>query len=283
MSINSIFSRALRLLAITTILIVSACSSSVQLFTNLSEREANEVYSVLLRAGFPAEKHLQDEAFVVQVPASMAGEALDLLASKGLPKDRKNSIDEIFPDDSMIASPLQEKARYLYALSQELERTLMTVDGVIEARVHIVLPERTVGVDNLTPSSVAIFIKHNQASPFPAYVSQIRELVVSSIPSMRGRDALENVSIVAIPAEDRIEEPLALTWFGPLAIKSADRFYFLGLMYFLIGLWGLSLFATYLSCVEPARRPRFLQALLQKTDEDEESSRPAQEVEVRHE
>jgi type III secretion protein J len=187
---------------------------------------------------------------------------------------------EIFPDDSMIASPLQEKARYLHGLSQELERTLMTVDGVIEARVHIVLPERTAGNDSLTPSSVAVFVKHNPDSPFQAYRGQIRNLVISSIPKMAESANDQNVSIVAIPASSRMEQPLALTWFGPLAIKSNDRFYLLGVIYLLIIFWVLSLASMYLSCVEPARRPKVLKNFFVKSKDKniEEAAAPENEL-----
>lgn len=260
--------------------IVAACSPNVTLFNKLSEDEANEVYSVLLRSGFDVQKTRVEEGFIIEVPQSMAGEALDLLAAKGLPRDRKNSINEIFPDNSMISSPLQEKARYLYALSQELEHTLMTIDGVIEARVHIVLPERSVSSERLTPSSVAVFVKHNETSSFPAYLSQIRELIVSSIPSMsRAQGNIkDSVSIVAIPVSGRLEQPLSLIWFGPFAIKTEDRVYFLSLIYGLIGLWSLSIGAIYLAVVEPSRRPQFLQKLLKSKEEDEEEDVDAEDL-----
>lgn len=268
---NSIRTYLRKIIFLSLIIFLSACTQWSSLFTNLSEKEANEVYAVLLRAGFDAQKRQEDKGFSVLVPNSMAGEALDLLSSKGLPKERKSSIKEMFPDDSMIASPLQEKARYLYALSQDLERTLMTVDGVLEARVHLVLPEGTVSEENMTPSSVAVFVKYDKTSPFPAYLAQIRQLVLSSIPSLPKGDASDRISIVAVPSESKIDDPLSLVWFGPLAIKVQDRFYFLGVIYFLVGLWALSLIAMYLSCVEPIRRPRFLRAIL-KTDKNIEDN-----------
>lgn len=249
---------------------LTACSSQVSLFNDLGEADANDIYSELIRSGFAASKMPSDKGYKIEVPSSMVGEALALLASKGLPRDRKNSIGEIFTNDSMISSPLQERARYLYALSQELERTLMSMDGVLESRVHIVLPERASGNQELTPSSVAVFVKHEQDSPFPAYLGQIRELVLSSIPTASLDKSKDTVSIVAIPSVGKIEEPLSLVWFGPLAIKVADRFYFLGLMYALILFWLLSLAAVYLMVVEPARRPAFLQGLLKLAESSDD-------------
>ncbi len=258
------------LIFVVLLAMVAACSPKVTLFNQLSEAEANEVYSVLLRSGFDVEKSQLEEGFIVQVPKSMAGEALDLLSAQGLPRDRKKSMNDIFPENSMISSPLQERARYLFALSQELERTLMTIDGVIEARVHIVLPERSVVNEKISPSSVSVFVKHNETSPFPAYLSQIRELIVSSIPTMSKENIKDVVSIVAIPVPSRLEQPLSLIWFGPFAIKTEDRVYFLTLIYGLIGLWSLSIGAIYLAVVEPARRPAFLQKLFKSKGQEED-------------
>lgn len=265
---------------ITVLISISACSSKVALFNELGEADANDVYSELIRSGFAATKTPADKGFRIEVPSSMVGEALALLASKGLPKDRKNSIGEIFSNDSMISSPLQERARYLYALSQELERTLMTMDGVIESRVHIVLPERASGNQELTPSSVAVFVKHEPDSPFPAYLGRIRELVLSSIPTMSNDKSKDNVSIVAIPSVKAVDEALSLMWFGPVAIKVADRFYFLAVTYMLIAAWVLSLVAVYLTVVEPARRPVFLQNLLKlaESDEKKEKDKEAEQI-----
>jgi type III secretion protein J len=257
------------LLFVSLLMIVSACTSKVVLFNSLTEADANEVYAVLLEAGFPAKKSPTDEGFAIEVPSSMTGDALSLLSSRGLPKDRKGSIGEIFKKEGMISSPLEEKARYLYALSQELEQTLMVMDGVISARVHIVLPERSSPGETLSPSSVAVFVKHEPESSFPAYIGQIRELVVSSIPSLTKTGANENVSIVAIPSASKRSEPLSLTWYGPMALQSDDRLYFLAIVYGLILLWMVSLAAVYMTVSDPSQRPKFINALLKIESEPE--------------
>lgn len=256
------------LVALAISVTLTACSSNVVLFNGLSEPDANEVYAVLLDSGFSARKLPTDSGFAIEVPSSMSGEALSLLASRGLPKDRKGSIGEIFKKEGMISSPLEEKARYLYALSQELEQTLMVMDGVISARVHVVLPERATPGGTLSPSSVAVFVKHEPGSSFPAYIGQIRELVLSSIPSLSNDKSDENVSIVAIPGAKVKSEPLSLIWYGPMALKAENQVYFLGIVYGLILFWLVSLGAVYLTVSDPSQRPHFINAIL-KVEVDE--------------
>jgi hypothetical protein len=81
----------------------------------------------------------------------------------------------------------------------------------------------------------------------------------------------QSVSVVAIPSSVRLEQPLSLVWFGPLAIKSAERYYLLALIHLVIFLWLVSIASVYLSCVEPSRRPRFMQNLFKPKIEDEAS------------
>ncbi|MCE4861265.1 EscJ/YscJ/HrcJ family type III secretion inner membrane ring protein, partial [Campylobacter jejuni] len=79
---------------------------------------------------------------------------------------------------------LEERARYIYALSQELTNTLSQMDGVLAARVHVVLPERGGVGENTTPSTAAVFIKHQAGYNLDALQPQIRKLVTHAIPGL---------------------------------------------------------------------------------------------------
>lgn len=225
---------------------LSGCSSNVVLHSALTEQEANEVFSVLVQQGYPAEKLHKKEGISILVPERLAAEALGELKKRGLPRSKKSSLGSVFEKSGVVSSPLEEKARYLYAISQELEQTLLTLDGVVSARVHIVLPEQVSPGEQPTPSSVAILVKHQPDSTFPAYVSQIRELVLSGIPRSGSNKSAPEVSIVAVPAEVKDNMKMDLVWFGPVALQEGSRIYFLLIVYLIVGLWLLSLAATYL-------------------------------------
>lgn len=245
------------------ILTLNGCSSNTTLFNSLDQEEANEIYSSLLEVGIPAHRETTKTGVTVTVPQSMSSEALKVLQAKGLPRDKKSSMGEVFRKESMISSPLEERARYLYALSQELERTLMRMDGVISSRVHIVLPERSHPGEPLSPSSAAVFVKYDQRTSFPAYVPRIRELVFNSIPGLTG-DAHTSVSVAAVPAENLQENCIALLWYGPLAIHPSDRWVFLTVMYLIIALWTLSLAMVWLQAKNVNEWPELLKKVHEK-------------------
>ncbi|WP_275983005.1 type III secretion system inner membrane ring lipoprotein SctJ [Propionivibrio soli] len=209
------------LVAVAAIL-VAACGSRVELMASMPEEEANEVIAALMNAGIAASKIPGKEGMVgLSVEASQVGRAVDLLRAKGLPRERHPGMGDVFKKEGLISSPLEERARYIYALSQELRDTLAQIDGVITARVHVVLPERNSSGEPLTPSTAAVFIKHQEGYNLDTVQPQIRKLVTNSIPSL----SPERVSIVLIGAqtppasgENKPTESAAATGGVPVAV-----------------------------------------------------------------
>lgn len=235
-----------RLLVMSVIsFLVASCSSRTVLFSGLEQHEGNEIYSALVKAGIPAEKTQEKTGVVIAVPRNLSSDALKILEARGLPHDKRTSIGEVFKKEGMISSPLEEKARYLHALSQELEKTLLNIDGVLSARVHIVLPERVNPGEPVAPSSAAVFVKYENGTSFPAYVGRVRELVFKSIPSISG-DPHTSITVAAVPSDARADTGVTLIWYGPIAMHPDDRAYFLSLLYMTIIAWSISLLLVWL-------------------------------------
>jgi type III secretion protein J len=96
----------------------------------------------------------------------------------------------------MVSSPVEQRARFTYAISEELSRTLSQLDGVVSARVHIVVPtERPNEPEG--PASAAIFIKYRDNFDLSGYVPQIKQLVAHSVEGLR----YDSVSVVLFPAQ----------------------------------------------------------------------------------
>lgn len=186
------------LLCCWSCLVLASCSGSVELIGALPEQEANEVLAVLLNAKIPAEKIPGKEGMVsVQVEGGKVAKALDALRARGLPRERFAGMGDVFRKDGLISSPLEERVRYVYALSQELSNTITKIDGVVTARVHVVLPERGSAGDSGTPSSAAVFVKYQEGYNLELVRPQIRQLVINSIPNL----STDKVAIVLVPAQ----------------------------------------------------------------------------------
>jgi type III secretion apparatus lipoprotein, YscJ/HrcJ family len=192
--------RSLRAVAAALLVsVLAACGSNVTLYSSASEGEANEILSVLLDAGIRAEKIPGKDGVAVAVDGAQVARALDLLRSMGLPRERFDGMGQIFRKEGLVSSPLEERARYIYALSQELTNTLSQMDGVLAARVHVVLPERGGVGESATPSTAAVFIKHQVGYSLDALQPQIRKLVTHAIPGL----SEDRVSIALVSAQPR--------------------------------------------------------------------------------
>lgn len=186
------------LAGVAVMLSLTGCSRKVELMAAMPETEANEVLAALQNAGISADKVAGKEGMVgVTIDALRVGEAVDMLREQGLPRERFAGMGQVFKKEGLISSPLEERARYLYALSQELGDTISQIDGVVTARVHVVLPESTTTGDPGIPSSAAVFIKHQENYNLETVQPQIRRLVTNSIPGL----ASEKISIVLIGAQ----------------------------------------------------------------------------------
>jgi type III secretion protein J len=113
------------------------------LLHDLAERQANEVLVALDEEGVTASKSRQDgteAAWTVTVPRGDGGKAHRALAARQLPRARPQGLGEIFGQGGLVPTPVEERARWLHAISGELARSLEALDGVVEARVHLALP-----------------------------------------------------------------------------------------------------------------------------------------------
>lgn len=90
-----------------------------------------------------------------------------------------------------------------YALSQELADTFSRIDGVLTARVHVVLgvndPVNNIRIE----PSAAVFLRHTPDSPVVNLVPEIRELTASSVASLK----YDNVSVMLVPVRESVTVP----------------------------------------------------------------------------
>jgi type III secretion protein J len=184
--------------------LLTACNEQ-ELYGQLSERQANEMVAVLRSAGIDADKQGKEGVFAIQTSRGDFPAAVRALAAQGYPREQYDSMGTVFKREGFVSSPLEERARLVHAMSQEIANTLSSIDGVVQARVHLVMPERHPLADKAVPSAASVFIKHRPDKDMTAQVAQIKALVVNSIEGL----PYENVTVALFPAEELPAAPPA--------------------------------------------------------------------------
>lgn len=199
------------------------CGCKVELYQGLSEQEANEMLALLSAEGISTAKAADKDGKVkILVEEQAIGQAIDALKRRGYPRERFSTLQDIFPKDSLISSPLEERARLTFAKAQELAQTLSKIDGVLVARVHVVLPQDSDSLNGKAKlASAAVFIKHAVDAPLERYVPQMKQLVSNGI---EGLD-YDRISVALVPAAELRQAPGVSRYETLLSIKVAPDSY----------------------------------------------------------
>ena len=166
------------------------------LYKDLQEKEANEMMVLLMESGISSSKDYNDRSGRVslKVDEGDVTRSVSILSENGYPKDSHTNLGEVFAKTSLISSPTEEHARYTYALSEDLSQTLSELDGVIHAKVHLVLPQMKGKVR--TQASAAVFIKHSESVKMANFIPQIKLLVQGSVEELK----YEDVNVALFPS-----------------------------------------------------------------------------------
>lgn len=182
--------------------LLSACGREA-LYAELDEQQANEMLAVLVRAGVDASKQHVDKGWSIEVGRSHLPRAMEVLKAEGYPRDKYDSLGQVFHKEGFVSTPLEERARLLYALSQELSHTISDIDGVLVARVHLAIPERRPLSDDKPLSSASVFIKYKPGSQVVNKAASIKALVVNSVEGL----PYENVTVTFFVSEPPVAGP----------------------------------------------------------------------------
>lgn len=187
----------MRALMIGLLVLLSGCQK-VELYSNLTEREGNEILAVLLGHDIPATKTRAKEFVTISVPESEVARAIELLRRQGFPRERFTDLGQIFQKQGLISSPMEERVRYTYGLSQMLAETLTQIDGVLSARVLIVLPEEPAFGRKPAPSSASVFVKYLPGLEIEESIPRIKTLVQNSVDGL----SYDKISVALFPQHE---------------------------------------------------------------------------------
>jgi type III secretion protein J len=169
-------------MAFCAAILLAGCDKQTTLHSGLEERQANLVLAALLDAGIACSKVAGEEGtWNVMVSEPKFADAVNLLEQKGLPRRSHMGVGEVFRKTGMISSPSEERIRFMDALAQDLAKTISMIDGVVDARVHVVLPENDPFARNALPSSAAVAIRSRWDADITDIVPSVKGLVKNAI------------------------------------------------------------------------------------------------------
>ena len=213
--------RAARFGAFFGALWLTGCTAPVA--AGLDENDANQTVVALERYGIASEKERDPEkesAYRVLVARDDAASAVGLLAQENLPPRATPGVLAALGQGSMVPSRLAEQAKLVTGTSGELERSLLSLDGVVSARVHLAVPPRdplALGADPL-PTTASVLLRHRGSAP-PIAPGDVQRLVAGAVAGL----APEHVSVVlslAPPLARPKERELARV--GPLTLARSS-------------------------------------------------------------
>ena len=167
------------------LLMISGCKQ--ELYSDLEEKEANQMLSILLSNNIDVDKLKdKDGLYSILVHKKDIVKSINELNLNGMPKKKFVDAEQLFPGGQLVTSPVQEKARLTFLKEQNIERLISIIPGVLNCNVALFIG------DDKKNTAISLIIISSPTSNFESIKYQIRELVKNSI----GNVHPENITIV---------------------------------------------------------------------------------------
>src|SRR5580693_4318676 len=149
------------------------------LYSALSPEDAGAIIAKVRESG--SEFRLSESGAVVLVPSAKVAELRLQLAAAGIPKSGRIGF-ELFDKTNFGASDFAEQVNYHRALEGELERSVMSLAEVEQARVHITFPKESIFLESHQPAKASVLVKLRAGAQLSAQnVASICQLTASAV------------------------------------------------------------------------------------------------------
>jgi flagellar M-ring protein FliF len=166
---------------VTVLLSWSGNADLAPLYTHMSPEDAADVVALLKEKKI--DYRISQDGGTVQVPRDHIYDMRFQLASKGLP--RNGTGYEIFDNIKLGTTEFVQNINYQRALQGELSRTINGLSEVESSRVHIVMPERSLFIEDEEPASASVILKVRPGRLLSGdQIQGIVHLVSSSVPRL---------------------------------------------------------------------------------------------------
>ncbi|MBW2600135.1 MAG: flagellar M-ring protein FliF, partial [Deltaproteobacteria bacterium] len=158
------------------------------LFSNLSTEDAGEIVVVLQEKKIPYK--VSSAGNSISVPAEYVSELRLSLAASGLPKGGGVGF-EIFDSTNFGVTDFVQQLNYQRALQGELSRTINGLDEIQHSRVHIVIPRKSLFVEEQAKPTASVIIKLKTGRRLRAsQVEGIASLVAGSVEGLSPEEVM---------------------------------------------------------------------------------------------
>ncbi len=164
--------------------------SKTTLFSSLSKADKSKVVESLRQNGINVS--LDSATGEVLVPSTDYYQSKMLLAAEGLPESLPNGYDSL-DNMPMGTSRSVEAVKIRNGLENELARSINEISGILGARVHLAIPDKSVFVRERGKPTASVFVKLGAGRSLGEnQIRAIVHLVSSSVPNLPS----ENVTVV---------------------------------------------------------------------------------------
>lgn len=160
-----------------------------QLYSNLTIEDSAQIVNNLEQLAIPYE--LRQEGSTILIPKEQIARTRMRLAEEGLPTGGSVGYEIFDRTDTLGATSFVQNINHLRALEGELARTIRSIDRIVSARVHLVIPERQLFQRDVRPPSASIAVKV-RGSLGASEIRAIQHLVAAAVDGLTP----ERVSIV---------------------------------------------------------------------------------------
>jgi flagellar M-ring protein FliF len=181
------------LVAATIVLILwTSAKNYVPLYGNQESYDKANILEILDKEQITF--RIDTDSGNILVPQEKLADARITLAARGIKASMPEGIENISDKVSMGTSQFIESMQYQHALEGELARTIINMQGIRNARVHLAVPKRSLFVgrtEQKTAASVMVDLAPGHELK-PEQVEAIIALIIGSVPGLDSR----SVSVV---------------------------------------------------------------------------------------
>ncbi len=186
------------------------------LYTDLNKEDARKIAIILEEKKIPYQT--SNEGKTLSIPEDLVGVWRLEIAKLGTSFSGTVGY-EVFDKQSFGTTSFVQKVNKQRALEGELVKSIMYIQGVKRARVHITIPESSPFVsEKKAPSASVVLELNNGVSLTPAEIKGVASLVSSSVEEMRA----ENVVILddrGKKLSENIGDPMTATTANRMALE----------------------------------------------------------------